>query len=382
MFQEETMKTKNTLSFGAVVAVASMALSALVGLTTVTAANAADKVKVGFVYLTTPGDHGWTYAHEVARQDVEKHFGDKVETTFVENVPEGPDSARVIRELAKQGNEIIFTTSFGYMDHTIKVAKEFPNVKFEHITGYKRSPNVATGNIRFYEGRYVQGVVAGLMTKSNKIGYLASFPIPEVIQGINAFGIGLRSVNPKAEVSVIWVNSWYDPVKEADAAKVHIAEGADILAQHTDSPAMLQTAQKAGVHGFGQSSDMKAFAPKAQLFSAVNNWGPYYISKIQQMMDGKWSTGEGPDHWAGNTWVGMADDYLVLSPFENMPSDVAAAAAKAAADIKSGKNKIFTGPIKDNSGKIRVPAGKTLTDGELFQTLDYYVDGISGKIPG
>jgi simple sugar transport system substrate-binding protein len=382
MFQEETMKTKNTLSFGAVVAVASLALSALVGLTTVTTANAADKVKVGFVYLTTPGDHGWTYAHEVARQDVENHFGDKVVTTFVENVPEGPDSARVIRELAKQGNEIIFTTSFGYMDHTIKVAKEFPNVKFEHITGYKRSPNVATGNIRFYEGRYVQGVVAGLMTKSNKIGYLASFPIPEVIQGINAFGIGLRSVNPKAEVSVIWVNSWYDPVKEADAAKVHIAEGADILAQHTDSPAMLQTAQKAGVHGFGQSSDMKAFAPKAQLFSSVNNWGPYYISKIQQMMDGKWSTGEGPDHWAGNTWVGMADDYLVLSPFENMPSDVAAAAAKAAADIKSGKNKIFTGPIKDNSGKIRVPAGKTLNDGELFQTLDYYVDGISGKIPG
>jgi len=376
------MKTKNTLSFGAAVAVASLALSALVGLTTVTTANAADKVKVGFVYLTTPGDHGWTYAHEVARQDVEKHFGDKVVTTFVENVPEGPDSARVIRELAKQGNEIIFTTSFGYMDHTIKVAKEFPNVKFEHITGYKRSPNVATGNIRFYEGRYVQGVVAGLMTKSNKIGYLASFPIPEVIQGINAFGIGLRSVNPKAEVSVIWVNSWYDPVKEADAAKVHIAEGADILAQHTDSPAMLQTAQKAGVHGFGQSSDMKAFAPKAQLFSSVNNWGPYYISKIQQMMDGKWSTGEGPDHWAGNTWVGMADDYLVLSPFENMPSDVAAAAAKAAADIKSGKNKIFTGPIKDNSGKIRVPAGKTLNDGELFQTLDYYVDGISGKIPG
>ena len=376
------MKTKNTLSFGAVVAVASLALSALVGLTTVTTANAADKVKVGFVYLTTPGDHGWTYAHEVGRQQVEKHFGDKVETTFVENVPEGPDSARVIRELAKQGNDIIFTTSFGYMDHTIKVAKEFPNVKFEHITGYKRSPNVATGNIRFYEGRYVQGVVAGLMTKSNKIGYLASFPIPEVIQGINAFGIGLRSVNPKAEVSVIWVNSWYDPVKEADAAKVHIAEGADILAQHTDSPAMLQTAQKAGVHGFGQSSDMKAFAPKAQLFSAVNNWGPYYIQKIQQLMDGTWSTGDGPDHWAGNTWLGMSDDYLVLSPFENMPADVAKAAEKAAADVKSGKIKIFTGPIKDNAGKLRVPAGKTLNDGELFQTLDYYVDGISGKIPG
>jgi len=376
------MKSRSFFSLGAVLTAASVAMFSMADMVGSRAAEAADKVKVGFVYLTTPGDHGWTYAHEVGRQQVEKHFGDKVETTYVENVPEGPDSARVIRELAKKGNDIIFTTSFGYMDHTLKVAKEFPNVKFEHITGYKRSPNMATGNIRFYEGRYVQGIVAGMMTKSNKIGYIASFPIPEVIQGINAFGLGLRSVNPKAEVSVIWVNSWYDPVKEADAAKVHIAEGADILAQHTDSPAMLQTAEKAGVYGFGQSSDMKAFAPKAQLFSSVNNWGPYYIEKIQQLMDGKWNTGEGPDHWAGNVWAGMALDYLVLSPFENMPADVAAAAAKAAADIKSGKNKIFTGPIKDNTGKERVPAGKTLNDGELFTTLDYYVDGVKGEIPG
>ncbi|MEK9849967.1 MAG: BMP family ABC transporter substrate-binding protein, partial [Candidatus Puniceispirillum sp.] len=285
------MKLRSFFSVSAILTAASVAVFGLAGVVSSNAARAADKVKVGFVYLTTPGDHGWTYAHELGRQMVEKHFGDKVVTTYVENVPEGPDSARVIRELAKKGNDIIFTTSFGYMDHTLRVAKEFPNVKFEHITGYKRSPNMATGNIRFYEGRYVQGVVAGLMTKSNKIGYIASFPIPEVIQGINAFGIGLRSVNPKAEVSVIWVNSWYDPVKEADAAKVHIAEGADILAQHTDSPAMLQTAEKAGVHGFGQSSDMKAFAPKAQLFSSVNNWGPYYVAKIQQLMDGTWNTG-------------------------------------------------------------------------------------------
>ena len=340
------------------------------------------KMKVGFVYLTTPGDHGWTYAHEVGRQDVIAHFGDKVETTYVENVPEGPDATRVIRDLAKQGNDIIFTTSFGYMDPTLKIAAEFPEIRFDHITGYKRAPNMATGNIRFYEGRYVQGVVAGLMTKSNKIGYIASFPIPEVIQGINAFGLGLRSVNKDAEVSVIWVNTWYDPVKEADAAKVHIAEGADILAQHTDSPAMLQTAEKAGVYGFGQSSDMKAFAPKAQLFSSVNNWGPYYISQIQALMDGSWTTGDGPDHWAGNTWAGMADDFLVLTPFENMPSDVAAAAQKAADDVKSGVNKIFTGPIRDNTGKERVPAGKTLNDGELFTTLDYYVEGVIGKIPG
>ncbi len=346
------------------------------------AEKASDKVKVGFVYLTTPGDHGWTYAHELGRQQVEKHFGDKVETSYVENVPEGPDAARVIRELAKKGNNIIFTTSFGYMDPTIKVAKEFPDVKFEHISGYKRAENVATGNIRYYEGRYVQGIVAGMMTKSNKVGYLASFPIPEVIQGINAFGLGLRSVNPDAELSIIWVNSWYDPVKEADAAKVHIAEGADILAQHTDSPAMLQAAEKAGIYGFGQASDMKAFAPKAQLFSSVNNWGPHYVNKIQKLLDGSWSTGDGPDHWAGNDWVGMADDYLVLTSFDNMPADVAEAAKKAAADIKSGKNKIFTGPIKDNSGTLRVPAGKTLNDGELFTTLDYYVEGVKGKIPG
>ena len=228
-FREKTMKIRSFFSFGAVAAFTGLAVSVLFGAGPIATANAADKVKAGFVYLTTPGDHGWTYAHELGRQHVEKHFGDKVETSYVENVPEGPDAARVIRELARKGNNIIFTTSFGYMDPTIKVAKEFPNVKFEHISGYKRAKNVATGNIRYYEGRYVQGIVAGMMTKSNKVGYLASFPIPEVIQGINAFGIGMRSVNPNAELSVIWVNSWYDPVKEADAAKVHIAEGADIL---------------------------------------------------------------------------------------------------------------------------------------------------------
>jgi simple sugar transport system substrate-binding protein len=376
------MKLKTLFSIRAVSAALSISVFGLVSIAGMNSVQAAEKLRAAFVYFTNPGDHGWTYAHDEARKEVQKHFGEKVQTSFVENVVEGPDSVRVIRELAKQGNDVIFTTSFGYMDYTLKVAKEFPDVKFEHISGYKRSPNMATGNVRYYEGRYVQGLVAGLMSKTNKIGYLASFPIPEVIQGINAFGIGLRSVNPKAEVSVVWVNSWYDPVKEADAAKVLIAEGADILAQHTDSPAMLQTAQKAGVHGFGQASDMKAFAPKAQLFSSVNNWTPYYITKIQQILDGKWSTGDGPDHWAGNTWLGMADDYLVLSPFENMPADVAKAATKAAADIKSGKNKIFTGPINDNSGTLRVPAGKTLNDGELFTTLDYYVEGIKGKIPG
>ena len=372
---------KLPLILGAILVVAALALFLMPKEEQQEIAAVDGKVKVGFVYLTNPGDHGWTYAHEVGRQDVEKHFGNKVETTYVENVPEGPDSTRVIRELAQQGNSIIFTTSFGYMDPTLKVAQEFPDVKFVHLTGYKRSNNMATGNIRFYEGRYVQGVVAGKMTKSNKIGYLASFPIPEVIQGINAFALGMRSVNPDATVSVIWVNSWYDPVKEADAAKVHIAEGADILAQHTDSPAMLQTAEKAGIHGFGQSSDMKAFAPKAQLFSAVNNWGPYYIAQIESLMDGSWTTGEGPDHWAGNTWLGLSDDYLVLTPFENMPDDVAAA-AKAAADKVSGGYNIFTGPFSDNEGNVILNAGESYNDGNLWNDMTYYVEGVNGKIPG
>ena len=341
----------------------------------------AGPVKVGFVYLTNPGDHGWTYANEIGRLDVEKHFGDKVKTTFVENVPEGPDATRVIRELARQGNEIIFTTSFGYMDPTLKVAKEFPDVKFVHLTGYKRSSNMATGNIRFYEGRYVQGVVAGMMTKSNKIGYLASFPVPEVIQGINAFALGMRSVNPGAKISVIWVNSWYDPVKEADAARVHIAEGADILAQHTDSPAMLQTAEKSGVHGFGQSSDMKAFAPKAQLFASVNNWGPYFVGQIESLMNGSWTTGKGPDHWPGSTWKGLADDYLVLTEFENMPSAVKAAAQAAAAKIKGGYN-IFTGPFRDNKENVILKDGESYNDGNLWTDMNYYVEGVAGKIPG
>ena len=366
-----------SVQFGKWLATGLLAASAALGMS---ATASADAMKVGFVYLTNPGDHGWTYAHEMGRQAVEARFGDKVETSFVENVPEGPDAARVIRELAKQGNQMIFTTSFGYMDPTLKVSKEFPDVKFDHITGYKRSPNMATGNIRFYEGRYVQGVVAGLTTKSNKIGYLGAFPIPEVIQGINAFAQGLRSVNKDAEISIVWVNSWYDPVKESDAAKVLIAEGADVLAQHTDSPAMLQTAEKAGVKGFGQSSDMHEFAPNAQLFSSVNNWGPYYIEQIEKAMNGTWSTGEGPNHWAGNTWKGIGDDYLVLTEFKNMPADVAAAAQAARDGIADGSLVIFEGPMSDNKGNVILKEGEALDDGGLW-AMNYYVDGVLGNIP-
>ena len=339
-----------------------------------------EKLKVGFVYLTNPGDHGWTYAHELGRQQLVAHFGDKIETTYVENVPEGPDATRVIRELADAGNKVIFTTSFGYMEPTIAVAKEYPDVKFDHITGYKRAENVATGNIRFYEGRYVQGVVAGLMTKSNTIGYLGAFPIPEVIQGINSFARGLRSVNKDATIKIVWVNNWYDPAKEADAAKVLIAEGADILAQHTDSPAMLQTAEKAGVKGFGQSSDMEKFAPNAQLFASVNNWGPYYISQVQKVMDGSWTTGEGPDHWAGNTWKGIGDDFLTITDYKNMSDDIAAQAEAARTAIADGSLNIFAGPMMDNQGNMVLQDGEVLDDGGLW-AMNYYVEGVEGRIP-
>ena len=339
-----------------------------------------EPLKVGFVYLTNPGDHGWTYAHEVGRQQLQDHFGDQITTSYVENIPEGPDATRVIRELVADGNQVIFTTSFGYMEQTLKVAGENPEVIFDHITGYKRAENMATGNIRFYEGRYVQGVVAGMTTESNQIGYLAAFPIPEVIQGINSFARGLRSVNKDATIKVVWVNSWYDPVKEADAAKVLIAEGADVLAQHTDSPAMLQTAEKAGAKGFGQSSDMHEFAPNAQLFASVNNWGPYYIDQVQKVIDGTWSTGDGPDHWAGNTWKGIGDDFLVLSEFKNMTDDVAAAAAAARDGIAEGSLNIFEGPMMDNKGNIILNAGEVLDDGGLW-AMNYYVEGVEGNIP-
>ena len=328
-------------------------------------------LKVGFVYLTTPGDHGWTYAHERARVILEEKFGDQIETTYVENVPEGPDATRVIRELANQGNQLIFTTSFGYMDPTIKVAKEFPDKQFVHVTGYKRSDNVATSNIRFHEGRYVQGVAAGLMTKSNKIGYIASFPIPEVIMGINAFTQGLKSVNKDATVSVIWAMTWYDPGKEADAAKVHIAEGADVLAQHTDTPAMLQTAQEKGAYGFGQGSDMETFAPKAQLFASVNHWDISYIEHIQASLDGSWS--------ANDTWCGMSDGCLSLSDFKNMPADVTAKVKAVSDSISSGSFNVFQGPIITNEGKVAA-GGSTLNDGDLWG-MNYYVQGVIGKIP-
>ena len=332
----------------------------------------ADKTKVGFIYIGPPGDHGWTYAHDQARLQIDKELGDQVQTTFVEGVPEGPDAERTIAKLAQTGHKLIFTTSFGYMEPTLKVAKRFPEVKFEHATGYKRADNVATYSARFYEGRYVQGVIAGKVSKSGVIGYIASFPIPEVVRGINAFMLGAHTQNPNIKVKVVWVFTWYDPGKEADAAKVLMDQGADIITQHTDSTAALQAAADRGIHAFGQASDMIQFAPKTQLTAIIDAWGPYYVARTKALLDGSWKSQD--------TWDGMGAGMGVMAPFTNMPSDVAALAQKTYDDLRTGKLHAFSGPINDQSGKQVVAAGAVADDG-MLAGMNFYIEGIDGELP-
>ncbi|MES9855158.1 MAG: BMP family ABC transporter substrate-binding protein [Sedimenticola sp.] len=333
----------------------------------------ADKLKVGFVYVGPVGDHGWSYRHDVGRKAIEQALGDDVSTSYVESVGEGADAERVIRKLASSGHNLIFTTSFGYMNPTLKVAKQFKKVKFEHATGYKRSANLATYSSRFYEGRAVIGTIAGHMTQSNTIGYIASFPIPEVVRGINAFTLAMRKVNPTAEVKVVWVNSWYDPGKEGDAAKTLIDQGVDIIAQHTDSPAPLQVAEKRGVHGFGQASDMSAFAPNAQLTAIVDNWDPYYVARAKAAMNGSWKSQD--------IWAGIKTGMVEIAPYgDAVPADVRKAADSVKQRIVDGSLHPFQGPIKDQSGKLVVKAGEHLDDGDLAK-MDWYVEGVQGKLP-
>ena len=335
-------------------------------------AAAADPLGIGFIYVGPVEDFGWTHAHDVGRKAIEAELGDQVKTTFVESVKEGPDSERVIAELASKGNKLIFTTSFGYMNPTLKVAKRFPDVKFEHATGYKRDANVATYNIRFYEGRYVQGVIAGHLSKSGIVGYIGSVPIPEVVMGMNAFILGMRTVNPKARMKIVWVNAWYDPGKEGDSAKALIDQGADIIAQHTDSGAPLQVAQQRGVLGFGQASDMISLAPKAQLTASVDFWNPYYVQRAKDVIAGTWTSQD--------VWGGFKSGMLVMAPYANMPDNVAAAGKAAEAGITDGKIVIFQGPIKDQSGADKVPAGTALDDGAIAG-MNWLADGIDGQIP-
>jgi simple sugar transport system substrate-binding protein len=335
-------------------------------------AFAADPVKVGFVYVGPVGDHGWTYRHDIGRQQVEEAFGDKVKTTYVESVKYGPDAERVIRMLAKT-NDIIFATSFGYMEPMLKVAKEFPNVKFEHATGYKQSDNMASYGLRLYQARHVQGIIAGMMTKTNKICYVAAYPIPEVIREINTYYLGAKKMNPDVDIDIVWANTWYNPSKEADAANVMMAEGCDMVAQHTDSPAPLQAAQSQGKLGFGQASDQFKFAPKAQLTATIDNWGPYYVKKVGQVIDGTWTTGDYFGH--------MNDGSVQMAPFTNMPDNVRMKAAEIKQAISDGKYFAFTGPIKDNTGKLQLADGVVADDAHL-NSMMYYVEGIDAKVPG
>jgi simple sugar transport system substrate-binding protein len=332
-----------------------------------------DKAKVGFIYVGPTGDHGWTYRHDIGRQQVEEAYGDRVETTFVESVPEGADAERVLTQMALQGADIIFATSFGYMDPVINVAKKFPNVKFEHATGYKQSENAANYGLKLYQARHVQGIIAGMMTKTNTICYIASFPIPEVMREINTFYLGAKKMNPDVDLKITWVYTWYDPGKEKDAAVAMIQQGCDIVAQHTDSPAPLQAAQEAGVLGFGQASDQMKFAPNAQLTATIDNWGPYYIRKVGQVLDGTWETGDYFGH--------MNEGAVQMAPFANMPADVQAEAQRVKDAISAGELFGFTGPINKQDGTPFLAEGEVATRQQL-DTMMFYVEGITSQVPG
>jgi len=373
------MKPESNMRFPLVVTAASaVAAAALAAVTMMPTANsaekAAEKLKVGFIYLGPVGDYGWTYQHEVGRQGLVKDMGDKIETTYLENVPEGPDAERSIEQLVRSGHKLIFTTSFGYMDPTLKVAKKYPRVNFEHATGYKRDKNMATYSGRFYEGRYIQGQIAAKMTKTGVLGYIVSFPIPEVISGINATMLGAQSVKPDIKVKIIWVNTWFDPGKEADAAKALLDQGADVIMQHTDSPAAMQTAAQRGTKAFGQDSDMIKFGPTSQLTAIIDNWAPYYIERVKLQLDGKWASSD--------VWGGLKSKMFVMAPYTNMPDDVKQLAMDTEAAIADGKLHPFKCPVLAQDGKaVECKGGTHLEDGQILG-MNYYVKGIDDKLPG
>jgi len=333
-----------------------------------------EPLKVSFAYVGPVGDGGWTFAHDNGRKAVEKEFGDKVVTSFVEKVPEAADAERVFRDMIGQGNKLVFGTTFGYMEPMLKVAADAAGVKFEHATGYKQAANMRTYDSRTYEGAYMAGVIAGSMTKTNTLGVVGSIPIPEVIRNINWFTLGAQSVNPKIKTKVVWVNEWFNPPKETEAATALINGGADVLMQNTDSSAVLQTAEKKGKRAFGWDSDMTAYGPKAHLGSAVINWGPYYIKATRDALDGKWEASDG-------SWWGVKEGAVNIDNFgPAVPAPVKKLAEERRDAIKAGKLHPFTGPLKEQSGKEFLAAGKIFGDGDL-KKMNFYVEGVEGSIP-
>lgn len=373
---EDTEKETNTKTTNGDNTMNRRTLLATVAAATIvsTAAWADDAVTAGFIFIGPVGDGGWTYEHNQGRLAVEEAYGDKVKTVYQENVPESADAERAITQMALAGADIIFTTSFGYMDPTLAVAAKFPNVKFEHATGYKQADNVATYSARFYEGRAVQGHIAGNMTKTNKIGYIASFPIPEVIRGINAAYIHAKEVNPDVEFSVVWAYTWFDPAKEADAARALIENGADVVLQHTDSTAPQAAAKEAGnVITFGQASDMADYGPMPRVSSIIDNWGPYYVDRVGAVMDGTWTS--------GNTWDGIAPGMVGIGEISDaVPAEVKASALALKDSIASGEYHTFTGPLKKQDGSDWLADGETADDGTLAG-MNFYVEGITADIP-
>ena len=337
------------------------------------AAAKAEPLKAAWIYVGPVGDAGWSFAHDLGRKAAEAKFGEGLKTTIVEKVPEGADAERVIRDLAQQGNKIIFATSFGYMDAMLKVASEFPDVKFEHATGYKTAANMRIYDASFYHDTYMAGVIAGKMTKTNTLGFVGSFPIPEVLRNINAFTLGAQSVNPKIKTKVVWVSTWFDPPKESEAAQSLINQGADVLLQNTDSTAVLQTAEKNGKYAFGWDSDMSAFGPKAHLASAVANWGPYYIKAIDELKAGTWKT----ERTVWGVKEGLND---LVKIADGVPEDVKKKVESIKAGLTDGSFEVFTGPIVDNTGKEKL-AKDQKADQAWKDKIDFYVKGVEGKVP-
>ena len=331
-------------------------------------ALAEDKVKVGFIFLGPIGDYGWTWAHNKGREAIDAELGDKVETIYVENVAEDASAIPVLRDLAQQGCKLIFTTSYGYMDQTLQVAGEFPDVKFEHCTGFKRADNVSTYNSKFHEGRAVLGTIAGKMSTSGVLGYLGSYKVPEVVLGVNAFALAAQKQNPAATVKLVLIDSWFDPPKEAAATETLINLGCDIVTTHTDSPGPLQILEQKGLHGFGQGADMSAFAPNAHLTAIEDIWGPYYVERAKAIVEGTWSSTD--------TWDGMKEGTVVIAPYsKDVPADVVALADGVQAGYKDGSYDIFTGPIYDQDGNLKVKEGEVMGLGDLA-TIDWFVKGV------
>jgi basic membrane protein A and related proteins len=353
---------------------ASLAAAVAGALLLVSAAFAAAPVKVAFVYIDPVGDSGWTYQHDLGRRALEKSLGAQVKTSYVEHVPATADAERVIRQLAAAGNQLIFTTSFNYQDATAKVARTFPQVHFEHATGVKVGPNLSTYEVRFYEGAYLLGVLAAGTTKTGTIGFVGSFPIPEVIRNIDAFTLGARSVNPAVKTRIIWVDTWYDPGKERQAAETLAAQGADVLCQNTDSPSVMQVAEEKGIHAFGWDSDMAKYGPHAQLAANTENWGGFYIEETRRELAGTWTGGR---RVAG----GLKEGLVVLTPLNSsVPPQLAALFAQKRKAIIDGELKLFAGPLKDNAGVQHVPAGAALDEAAL-KSIDWYVEGVLGAVP-